>query len=375
MLVAALMVLYQTPSLRSAALVTVGGASMVFYHPVVTVYLVLLLALVGLGGLPYLLLQGRRHDAGVMLSTLAAVGLLSACYAAYIYHLGGVISGSSNTSAAVANDVGSQAVPPAGDVLTELGPALFCLGLFGLAALAAAARYFRTPPRVLAAGTMLAWCALLYVGSRTSVDGFPSRFERDLGVPLSITAAFGAGLVLRSLPLRASRTAVAATAVAAVSVVTVMAVVPAANGLVSASQTKGYIISPPVAAAGQWLQRHNTGGTIITTPYMNHQISNRAVLAMGGYTGLLSYSSYWTPHPRQLPPSGRQPLLDSAQVLNHPASCQSARALDRDDVRYVVLYRTGEGSDLTGFSTDPSLYHPLFENAQVIIYAAGHRPC
>ena len=66
MLVAALMVLYQAPSLRSAALVTVVGASVVFYHPVVSIYLVLLLALVGLAGLPYLLRRGHRHDARVL---------------------------------------------------------------------------------------------------------------------------------------------------------------------------------------------------------------------------------------------------------------------------------------------------------------------
>jgi hypothetical protein len=95
---------------------------------------------------------------------------------------------------------------------------------------------------------------------------------------------------------------------------------------------------------------------------------------MGGYTGLLSNSRRRTEHPRQLPPAGRQPLLDSYQVLNHPASCQSARVLDRDDVRYVVLYRTGEGSDLVSFHTDQALYHRVFENATVIIYAAQHRP-
>ena len=67
MLVAALMVLYQAPSLRSAALVTVVGASVVFYHPAASLYLVLLLALVALAGLPYLLLprpQARRWRAG-----------------------------------------------------------------------------------------------------------------------------------------------------------------------------------------------------------------------------------------------------------------------------------------------------------------------
>ena len=165
-----------------------------------------------------------------------------------------------------------------------------------------------------------------------------------------------------------------ATAAAAVSVVSVMAVVAAASSLVTDSQTKGNLPTRQVAAAGQWLRQHNTGGTVITTPYMNHSVSNRAVLAMGGYTGLLSNSRRRTEHPRQLPPAGRQPLLDSYQVLNHPASCQSARVLDRDDVRYVVLYRTGEGSDLVGFGTDQALYHRAFENATVIIYAAQHRP-
>lgn len=166
----------------------------------------------------------------------------------------------------------------------------------------------------------------------------------------------------------------AATAAVAVSVVTVMVVAPAANSLVSASQTKGYIISPPVAAAGRWLRQHNTGGTIITTPYMNRSVSNRAVLAMGGYAGLLSNSRWRTGHPRQLPPAGRQPLLDSYQVLNYPASCQSARVLDREDVRYVVLYTAGHEADFAGFHADQALYHRVFENGKVVIYAAQHRP-
>ncbi|HEY7429321.1 MAG TPA: hypothetical protein VH641_01170, partial [Streptosporangiaceae bacterium] len=375
MLVAALAVLYQRPSLRAGALVTVVGASVVFYHPVVSIYLALLLALVALGGLPYLLLQRRRRDAGVLLSTLVAVALLSACYAAYIYNLGGVISGSSSTSDSVSIVVGSQAVPPASHLLTELGPALVWLGLFGLAALVAAARFFRAPPQVLAAGTVLAWCVLMYAGSRTSLDGFPTRFERDLGAPLAVTAAFGAGLILRSLlQLRASRKAVLATAAAVAAVVTVMAVVPAVASLLTDSRARGNIISAPVAAAGQWLRQHNTGGTIITTRYMNPSISNRAVLAMGGYAGLQSYSRERTEHPRSLPPAGRQPLLDSYQVLDHPESCASARALTREDVRYVVLYKPGWRKAVVAFHRDPARYHPVFENPRVIIFAVQHGP-
>ena len=60
MLVAALVTLHELPSLRSGLLVTVTGASVVLYHPVASMYLALLLALVGVTGLPYLLRQGRR---------------------------------------------------------------------------------------------------------------------------------------------------------------------------------------------------------------------------------------------------------------------------------------------------------------------------
>ena len=372
MLVAALMMLYQAPSLRSGALVTVVGASVVFYHPVASIYLVVLLALVGLAGLPYLLFQRRGHDAGVLLSTLVAVALLSASYAAYIYNLGGVISGSSKSSSSVANDLGTQPVPPAGHVLTDLGPALVLLGLFGLGALAAAARSFRTPPRVLAVGTILAWCALMYVGSRTSLDGFPDRFERHLGAPLSITAAFGAGLIVRSL-LQATRTAVMATATAAISVVTLLAVVTVSDSLLTETRTRGHHLIPPVVAAGQWLRQHNTGGTIISSPWVGTSVPNRALLALGGYTGLISNSRARTEHPRQLPTAGRQSLIDSYQVMNHPASCQSARVLSRDDVRYVVVYKPGRGAELAVFNADRALYHRVFENPKVIIYLPQHR--
>jgi hypothetical protein len=135
------------------------------------------------------------------------------------------------------------------------------------------------------------------------------------------------------------------------------------------------VLTHRVAAAGRWLGQHNTGGNIISTPYMNPGITNRAVLAMGGYTGLQSYGAFRIAHPRSLPPAGRQPLLDSQHVLLHPASCQAADILARDDVRYVVLYRFGRGADLPAFAATPARYHRVFQNASVIIYAAVHHPC
>ncbi len=377
MFIAALVTLYRSATLRSGTLVTVVGASVVLYHPVVSMYLGLMLAVAALICLPYLLLRGPRRDARVLLFTLLAVTLLAVCYAAYIYNLGKMLTGSAATSTSVAIDLGTQAAPTARHLLLELRPALVWPGLFGVAALAAGIRYLRTPPQVLAAVTVVAWCVLMYAGSRTALDGFPTRFERDLGAPLSVTGALGIGLVLRSLVrgLTAGTAVRVISSLAAALSLTLAAVLSAATSLLTDSQTKGNIVSPPVAAAGKWLGEHNTGGTIITTPWMNYEISNRAVLAMGGYTGLQSYPQERIQHPRSLPPAGRQPLLDSQEVLLQPESCQSAGVLARDDVRYVVLYKSGQGADLLGFRADPARYHLVFEDATVVIYAAAHAPC
>ena len=143
----------------------------------------------------------------------------------------------------------------------------------------------------------------------------------------------------------------------------------------ASDRSAGQLVSHRVVAAGQWLARHNTGGTIITTPSMNPGISNRAMLALGGYTGLQSYSPFRIAHPRSLPTAGKGPLLDSQEVLLHPQSCQSANILVRQDVRYVVLYKTGNDADLAGFTADPAHYQRVFENPTVIIYATHRTGC
>ncbi|HEX7266612.1 MAG TPA: hypothetical protein VF256_04220, partial [Streptosporangiaceae bacterium] len=354
MLVAALITLYESPSVRSGLLVTVVGASVVLYHPVVSLYMALLLALVAVIGLPYLLLKRRRHDAGVLLLALVAVVVLSACYAAYTYNLGDILTGSSATSAAVTSVLGTQAVPAPAHLLTELGPAIVWLGVFGIAALAAGIRYLRTPAQVLAAITVLGWSALMYLGSRTALDGFPQRFERDLGASLCIAGALGVGIIVRSVAaLQTTKRTLTVAASLAAGLMIVLVGLPAAGNVLTDSDARGNVVSHAVARAGEWLRQHNTGGTIISTPGMNHGITNRAVLALGGYTGLQSYFPRRLRHPRSLPPAGRQPLLDSAHVLSQPVSCRSADILVRDDVRYVVLYKFGKQADFAGFSTWP----------------------
>src|SRR5262249_49465116 len=119
-----------------------------------------------------------------------------------------------------------------------------------------------------------------------------------------------------------------------------------------------------------------TGGQIITTPSMNRGITNRGMLALGGYTGLQAYSSYRIAPPRSLPTAGKGPLLDSQEALQHPQSCQSANIVVRQDVRYVVLYKDGNGAgrqgpaaNLPGFAADPAHYRRGVQDP-----AGGHSP-
>jgi hypothetical protein len=444
MLVAALITLYGSPSVRSALLVAVVGASVVLYHSVATLYLALLLAVVTVVGLPYLLLYrgrsgahgeggtgrraevraGRRADvggevpagardevpvggreevpagareevpaggreerradgraearrlAGSLTLALAGLGVLSVAYAAYTYLLGKSGTGSSATSTAVSIAVGSQPVLSVTNVLSALSSSVVWLGGFGLAALVAGIRYLRRPGQVLAALTLVLWCALMYAGSRTAADGFPQRFERDLGGALSVLGALGAGLILQSLARwRAPRRIVVVLAAMAAVAVVAIAGLQAIRATVDESHpVHTGILDPQIAAAGAWLGQHNTGGTIISTPAMNSGITNRAVLAMGGYTGLQSYSPFRIAHPRSLPTAGRAPLLESQEVLQHPASCRSASIFAGQDVRFIVLYRLGRAADLAGFRTDPARYHRVFENPSVVIYVPSRAP-
>ena len=384
MTVAALVTLYEAPTVRSVILVAVVGASPVLYHSVATLYAAVLLALVAVVGLPYLIHGGHRREMRALLLSLAGVAVLAAIYAVYVYNPGGILGGKSSAGGAVSIVLGSQAPATQGALLKELGPPIVWFGVLGLAALAVSLRYLRRPAQVLTVATVVGWCVLMYLGSRTSLDGFPQRFERDLGAPLSVVAAFGVGLVVRSLPLRgaATRTAPAVAATIAGIVAAVMLFAQAGHAVRASDRSAGQLLSHRVAAAGQWLARHNTGGTIITTPNMNPGISNRAMLALGGYTGLQAYTPYRIAHPRSLPTAGKGPLLDSQEVLLHPQSCQSANILVRQDVRYVVLYRASNGAgsqrpaaDLAGFAADPAHYQQVFQNPAVIIYATHRAGC
>jgi hypothetical protein len=443
MTVAALVTFFQSPTIRSGLLVAVAGAAVVLYHSVGTEYLALLLGSVAVVCLPYLFLRGPAgRDLGrALILALAAAGVLSLAYAWRTYGLGELTGRGATARAQVGLDMGSQPVLRAGDLLDWVGSPVIWLGVLGFAALAVlVVRQLRQPGQVASALTVLAWCATMYAGSRTAIDGFPQRFERDAGAPLALLAALGAGLILQSLLQlwRASRAAVPAEAaqpstvsagpvsasvmsastapastggagpataergpagmtatatvtgppaaadspapvpsararsvlaLAAVAVVVVACGVQAGSNLVSDSQRSREVLPPAVAAAGAWLRQHNTGGTIITTPDLNRGLTNRAVLAMGGYTGLQAYPLARIIHPRSLPTAGRQPLLDSRMVLLYPADCQSASILSAEQVRYIFLYRFGNEANYDAFAASTDWYRPVFANSEVLIYA------
>jgi hypothetical protein len=376
--VAALVALYQSPSPRSAVLAAVLGASPVLYHSVATLYTALLVVLAAVTALPYLWYAGRRAEARLVLLALVGLTLLATCYAWYAYGVGWPVLHHSASSAAVSMVLGSQSPPSPLHVLVELTPSIVWLGVLGLALLTLVLRRRPSPPQVLAVVTLLGWCGLMYLGSRTAADGFPRRFERDLGAPLSVAGALGLGVLAGSAWAAWQRARLAPDAVLAACVVVpaAIAVVAHTAGVIrSESSPTGGLLSNSAAVAGTWLWRHNAGGTIVGTG-MNDGITERATLAMGGYAGLMYYGPGPLTNTRSLPAAGRKPLIESQEVLEHPASCAAARVITSEDVRYVVLYRgNSQEFDPAAFRADRGRYRQVFADHAVTIYATRPGPC
>lgn len=376
--IAAMLALYAAPSARSAALAAVLGAAPVLYHSVATLYEALFVLLAAAISLPYLLYLRRRQEARMVAAGLAGLIVLATGYGWYTYGVGWPIVRNSASSTAVSLVLGSQPASRAGHVIFALGAPILWLGVLGLALLAVLLRYERRPGPVLGAVTLIAWCLVMYAGSRTAADGFPQRFERDLGAPLSVAAALAAGLLLKSAWVAYRRVSVPRVSAA----LCLSAAVPAvlAVGVITTRQLHSEgrpakLLRPGAVAAGAWLRAHNSGGTIVSTP-MNQGITERSVLAMGGYTGLMYYRLGAARDARSLPTAGVQPLLDSQNILEHPVSCAAAAAITRDDIRFVVLYRNNDhDADLAGFEADPDRYRRVFEDRVVVIYAPRSASC
>jgi hypothetical protein len=259
--------------------------------------------------------------------------------------------------------------------LATMSQPVLWLGLLGLALMLGGIKNARGRPDVLARLTVLVWTLLLFVGSLSSYSGFPDRFERDLGVPLALLSALSLVTVLRPPP-RSGGTA--AVSVVTLAVVLLSINLVAAQSVLNLEQAAGPSARPKdrppgarVVAAGEWLGRHNEGGSIVATPYL-HYTPSRAMLAMGGYTRMQSYDAARIRRARDLPPFGAAPLWDALWVLQHPTGGRTAQLLKKNDVRYIVFDKRYVWIDWRSYALQTSLYRTVYENENVIIFAPRH---
>lgn len=376
--VAALAGLYAAPSIRTGLAFALLGSSVVLVHPVGSLYMALLLALVSVLLLPYLLLYQRRLGITLLLS-LALLGGISVLYAWDTYDLGrllnGLISGKGQGAggAAVSQAIGTQEPLPLAHLTQSLSHPVLWLGAIG-AVMLLAGRSGRGLPAALSRVTLLLWGGILFVGSRTAMSGFPERFERDLGVPLALFAALAGVTALRSLRRRQSLAAwarpvtVVATAAVAVALALAVGVQGERNLRSAAEATPQALMTPDLAAAGEWLRKHNDGGSIVAPAYID-RIPVRAVLAMGGYTELQTYRVERIRLARSLPPTGAQPLWDGRWLLHHPDGERTHNIIEKYDIRYIVLHKPDQTIDWRAFVEKKDLYRVVYENEKEIIVA------
>lgn len=365
--------LYDSPSWRSGLLLALLGSSVVLHHQVGSFYLALLLGLVSLLFLPYALLRDRVRGLALML-WLGLLGALSVLYAWNTYDLprmAGNLLGDREAGRggeAVSMAIGTK-VPESFTSLIQLtSQPVLLLGLLGALFLLFGRGSGTQPGSMPVRVVLISWTALTFVGSRTAYSGFPDRFERDLGVPLALLAALAFVTLLRSTAARRGTLAIAVASVTVVAATTLVHL-RAAESLVAASEPSSQLtMSPQVAAAGEWLEEHNTGGNIVVSPYVD-RVPSRGLLAMGGYTGMQSYDAPRIRRGRDIPPSGPEPMWDALWLLQHPEGEKTRRLLDEYDVRYVVLSKLYPIEAWQSFANREDLYRTVFENESVIIFA------
>ncbi len=379
MALASLVVTYRAPSVRSGLSLVILGSAVVLYHPVASMYLAVLLALVGVYFALPLIFRDRRRGLALTLS-LALLGSLSVLYAWHTYDLGGEVSrlfgwGSGGTTGeAVGMAVNTQEVYTEGFLVgTMVSQPVAWLGLLGVFLLVVRAGRAGGMPVMLAHLTVFFWAAILFAGSRLSLAGFPQRFGRDLGVPLALLAALGLIAVLKSVGTRRS-----APAVFAASLVVLLSVALVGAGAVQSLRWAGkpsvqMTMTPAIAEAGAWLEDHNEGGNIMVSPHTN-QVPSRMMLAMGDYSALQSFEYGQILRPRDLPPTGPEPLMDVLRTVVNPTGGQAPGTLEEYDVRYVVLYKNMPDRQTADywrrFEANPGPYPPVFENRDVLIVSA-----
>ncbi len=372
--VGALIRLYASSSIRDGLTLAILGSSVVFYHQVASLYEAALLALVVLF-LPYLLLRDRERGL-VLLYSFTLLGFLSVLYAWNTYDLWHLVAGlvggaeTGRGGEAVAMALGTKPPLPLDHLLeTTSQPALW-LGLLGALLLLFGSGRPSSAPEALGRVTLFAWALLLVVGSRTAMSSFPDRFERDLTIPLALLAALALLTIVRALLASGPTTSLVALLV--VILVGTTAGVQMVQNMIEAAgpsdRDQDRAPPPDVVAAGRWLEEHNSGGNILSTPYVS-ETSARGMLAMGGYSAMQSYTVKRIKKARDLPPFGAGPLWDAQWVLHNPGAERTERILEKNDVRYIVLYKRYPGIDWRSFQDRADLYSMVYENGIVVIFA------
>ena len=373
--VAALVRLYASSSVRDQFTFAIFGSSVVFYHMVASLYEAALLGLVGTLFLPYLLLRNRKSGIA-LLSSFTLLGLLSVLYAWDTYDLPSLVAGllggagTGRGGEAVAMALGTKPTGELARLLATTSQTVVWLGLLGALLVAGDLLQRRMEmPQTLAYLTLLLWAALMFIGSRTTMSSFPDRFERDLSIPVALLAALAFVTILRSWESRGP-VMVFAASLAALVTVTVVGVQAARNLEEGAGPAQRGIDRPPppkVVAAGEWLREHNEGGNILVTPSVG-PVSTRGMLAMGGYSGMQTYSVHRIQRGRDLPPFGAEPLWDALWALQHPDSGRTSMILKENDVRYVVIGKRRPDIHWRSFQGRTDLYRMVFENEAVAIF-------
>ncbi|MDP9381658.1 MAG: hypothetical protein M3Q29_16215 [Chloroflexota bacterium] len=373
--IVSLLTLLASPSVQGILLTAILGSSVVLYHQVSSIYLALLFGMVSILFLPYLLIRNRHRGIALFLS-LALATVISVAYAWDTYNLPGTLRAlfggteSTETLGHASMAIGTQR-PRNLEVLPGLlSQPVVWFGLLGFLLLAFGLRRMSSA-HSMAAVFLLGWCLIFFAGSRTSLSGFPIRFTRDLGIPLAILAAFAFVTALKS-SRRYRPVGVITAALAALFVA-----LGVQQSLLRASGPSTQLfMTPTYAAAGRWLRFQNQGGNIMTNPHLN-QVPGNAMLAIGGYSALQSFTKSQLGNPRVVPPAHRQEVEDTLWVLRHPAGEKTRRILDEHDIRYIVMYkRLPERTLWTNkhpvrwkpFLRQPDLYKPAFENSDVIIF-------
>ena len=377
--VAALFRLYAAPSWRSGLVFALLGSSVVLYHHVASFYLALLLALVAAVSLPYLLWKARGTGVTLLIS-LVLLGVVSTVYAWDTYDLGGILgsllsggSGEGATGAAVTGAIGTQLPYPLYHLLGAVSLPVVLLGAAGIVLLIADRPARSSIPRRMTKIALLLWVALMFAASRTSLSGFPERFELDLGVPLALLAAFAAGKLLHGLlstqPSARSRRPVKVAAALALLLVagqTGLNLVQAGGpSPEDPSATSRVAMNPEIQADGGWLELHNTGGNAAVSPYIE-SVPSRGLLVLGDYSGIQSFRAARIERDRDLPSSGQGPPRDMLWLLGNPRSERSARVIERHDIRYIVFDR--DDAWWQAYAGSPGEYQRVFENEEVVIF-------